>query len=307
MAEDQENPDATALGYQTKLMSFDTIIYLFVLNDILFPFYVADKKLQKDKITFLESIQAIKELEEDIESLYSTTDDYGKWLTQFKTSYEKFKQWNGIDICVKTKVNFKPIYEKLQGFKVYLLNQIKDRYSQFEESKVYEILDLEALQKEKEEWKTKRFSYKIDEMKDLVKFYNQGVPFERRISEKVALDEWSLLLAHLLKTGPKPNLVLYKEIENLDICPILVKILEYYLTIPTSNAIIERGFSLMNNLKTDVRNSMKDKLLDSLLSIRFNGLNPSNISFDCQFIAEAESNWKSQKKRRFLADMKESI
>jgi hypothetical protein len=45
MAEDQENPDATALGYQTKLMSFDTIIYLFVLNDILFPFYVADKKL----------------------------------------------------------------------------------------------------------------------------------------------------------------------------------------------------------------------------------------------------------------------
>ena len=44
------------------------------------------------------------------------------------------------------------------------------------------------------------------------------------------------------------------------------------LTLPSSNAIVERGFSIMNSIKNKIRNRMLLILLDSLLRIRLHFL-----------------------------------
>ena len=67
-----------------------------------------------------------------------------------------------------------------------------------------------------------------------------------------------------------------------------------------SNAIVERGFSLMNLIKTDQRSRMLDDLLDSYLAIKFNGPDPKEMSFSFNFYLDAQEHWRNQKKRFYV-------
>jgi hypothetical protein len=42
------------------------------------------------------------------------------------------------------------------------------------------------------------------------------------------------------------------------------------LTLPISNAVVERAFSIMNLTKTKLRNKMQTEMLNSLLTIKIN-------------------------------------
>jgi len=86
----------------------------------------------------------------------------------------------------------------------------------------------------------------------------------------------------------------------LDLRENFVKIIRFYLAIPISNAPLERGFSLMNLVKNDLRNRMNDDLLGALTAIKFNGTDPRNIPFDSKVFTDAEEHWKNAKGRRFV-------
>jgi len=45
---------------------------------------------------------------------------------------------------------------------------------------------------------------------------------------------------------------------------------------------------------------MNDDLLNSLLSIKFNGEDPNIINQDLEFIEEVENHWKEKKTRYYL-------
>jgi hypothetical protein len=42
------------------------------------------------------------------------------------------------------------------------------------------------------------------------------------------------------------------------------------LTLPISNAVVKRAFSIMNLIKTKLRNKMQTEMLNSLLTIKIN-------------------------------------
>ena len=75
-----------------------------------------------------------------------------------------------------------------------------------------------------------------------------------------------------------------------------LKLIKFYLIYPVSNASVERGFSLMNLIKDDIRSLMHDDLLDASLAIKYNGLDPKKIPMDSEIFIEAEDIWKSKKK-----------
>src|SRR6476469_9422312 len=55
-------------------------------------------------------------------------------------------------------------------------------------------------------------------------------------------------------------------------CPVTLKPLEDCLkTLPCSTAECERGFSIMNNILTDLRSSLSIKHVESLMFIKLNG------------------------------------
>lgn len=53
-------------------------------------------------------------------------------------------------------------------------------------------------------------------------------------------------------------------------CPNLLKVVEYVLSVPGTSSPVERIFSIMNNIWTDSRNSLKESTVRALLYIKIN-------------------------------------
>jgi len=72
------------------------------------------------------------------------------------------------------------------------------------------------------------------------------------------------------------------------LCPCLLELAEVCLSLPVSNAWPERGASAIKRLKTRLRSSLKNDMLDALLQVSINGPEVN----DCQpLIAAAVKEW----------------
>ena len=80
-----------------------------------------------------------------------------------------------------------------------------------------------------------------------------------------------------------------------------LKLIQFYLVHPVSTAVVERGFSLMNLIKSDIRSLIHYDLLDSSLAIKYNGLDPKTIPTDSPMFLEAEEVWRGKKNRKFCS------
>jgi hypothetical protein len=77
--------------------------------------------------------------------------------------------------------------------------------------------------------------------------------------------------------------------------PLFSKIASIALTLPVTNADSERGFSVMNRVKTVLRNRLTVSSLDSLLRISIEG--PERTYFDFE---RAVTLWGSKRHRRIF-------
>lgn len=73
----------------------------------------------------------------------------------------------------------------------------------------------------------------------------------------------------------------------------IIRIVLFYRALPASTAICERGFSLLNNIKTEKRNKLNTQTTDMLLRIKLHG--PSANEFDPN--AAIEMWWNSSIRR----------
>ena len=79
----------------------------------------------------------------------------------------------------------------------------------------------------------------------------------------------------------------------MEVADSMVKIIKFYLVHPVSNACVERSFSIMNLIKTDVRSRMLDDLLDTPMAIKYKGPDSIKIELDAELFQEAEECWKN--------------
>ena len=113
----------------------------------------------------------------------------------------------------------------------------------------------------------------------LVKYYNKHVPEDQKVSEKAVLEEWQVVKGFLMEQeDSKSNLE-----HTLCNAEQVLRMIKMYLCHPTSNAAVERGFSLMNNIKSHMRTRMNDDLPDASLAVKFNGADPNSMSTDSTF------------------------
>ena len=297
----EDEDDAAALGYFIKLTDFSLLSTLLFMNDILLPFFKADKLLQENMLSVTQGLDRLNKLKTEIDFMYTEDDDYGFWLGSFKKEFEEKNTFQGIEIQKNGNISFESIRSKLLDYKKKLLEFLTVRLKLFEEYAVFKVLDFKLLNDKKEDWRKDRNNYKDNEVIDLLKFYNNHVPPQETINEKILLEEWFSIKAYLVHSCiHASNEEIYKEICYLDLAENFIKIIRFYLTIPISNAPIERGFSLMNLIKDEVRSRMNDDLLGALLAIKFNGTNPQSIPYDSKFFQETEEHWRNAKVRRFI-------
>ena len=156
-----------------------------------------------------------------------------------------------------------------------------------------------SLTKVKAEWKPQRYEFRNQEILELFNYYKSYVKNEESTNKHI-LEQWMVVKSYLLNTCDKTsNIEIYRDINRLELAPILIKIIQFHFALPVSNASVERCFSYMNLIKTLKRNSMNDDLLDSSLAIKYNGTEPKDTPFDDKLFFDAEEYWKKQKKRRY--------
>ena len=79
----------------------------------------------------------------------------------------------------------------------------------------------------------------------------------------------------------------------------LWKLVQILLVLPLNTAACERGFSLMNIVKTDRRNRLSDELLDQLMVISLHAKYTSSEGDEAELISAASKLWHSKKQRYF--------
>ena len=80
--------------------------------------------------------------------------------------------------------------------------------------------------------------------------------------------------------------------------PHLWKLVQILLVLPLNTAACERGFSLMNIVKTDRRNRLSDELLDQLMVVSLLAAKKTEQE-ETKIVCEAIKLWHSKKKRYF--------
>ena len=75
---------------------------------------------------------------------------------------------------------------------------------------------------------------------------------------------------------------------NIDLCPATLKIILKMMTISPNSSYVERMFSQMKAIKTQLRNRLSDGLLEKLVKIKMGG--PSKEDFDYKIFCKKHFN-----------------
>lgn len=169
------------------------------------------------------------------------------------------------------------------GFKEYGLSDIDVLGEHF-----YQEFDEKDIMKDELSCEWAKFKYNLLELKKQIP--PAEITQRKTLCKSKTPTEWTLEYMMKMKTT-------YQHL-----CPSLLKLAEICLSMPVSNAWPERGASAVKRIKTRLRSSLKNDMLESLLHISINGPRPS----DCQdLVKEATQQWLA-KPRRKLAKQADS-
>lgn len=123
------------------------------------------------------------------------------------------------------------------------------------------------------------------------------------------LREWQSMAAVRSGTSTPTEWVLQRlaSMRNtyIRVYPKLYFIAEVCAAMPVSNAWPERGVSTMRRVKTRLRSSLKNDMLEALMHVSINGP-PASSTQDKEIISQAVKRWKDVKTRRRLSKCRTS-
>ena len=79
--------------------------------------------------------------------------------------------------------------------------------------------------------------------------------------------------------------------------PNIRQLLKFYILVPMSEAVVERGFSKMKLILTEKRTRLDNESLDALMRISFN-----NVALDQEAVQKIVTLWKRERPRRIFSD-----
>lgn len=256
-------------GHLNKLKSVQMMRFISFMVDLTHILSNVSKTFQKNDISVEEckvSIDATKNL---IKSLIEKT---GKEEQKFESNLTETFEYKTTKLSCKND----DIRNVRSAICSKIIFQINTRYADFFESKIlknYHIFDAINLPKNEHDL----FSYGTEELQEIL----QDLPSTVKSSIKdndVDADYMFWKLWAKNKTGRFSEMwdrfiaeCIADDSSDFAKCQGLIKIILMYRVLPVSTAICERGFSLLNNIKTDKRNSLSVETTDLLMRIKLHG------------------------------------
>lgn len=292
----EESPDA--LGLLSVLQDQSTIFILHSLEPILEVLSILSKSIQTKNADFHQlekSLQAallrLEELKninlEEYKNIFEIVDKIDIYSSsnshQNHTTRSKLK---------KNEVNLEDLFNnKVVKFIDNIISNISARF----ESNVLQFLNCFHIFDVSEV--TDEENYGVQE----IKLIQQQYPID---FDNTLLNEWKVFRKYLFtqkKQGTSNNLTQRQQCINLvkkgmikEMYPQLSLAAEIFLCAPISTATVERDFSTMNRILTDLRNRLTTEHLESLMRISIEGSTSLNYDLKSLII----DRWKSKKLRK---------
>lgn len=294
--------DATACGLLTQTRCHKFIGALYMLKEVLAPLAVLSKTLQQGELSFAGLPPAVSYCLAKVDDVLKRKDVILATLSDDLAENGKFGL-AGIQI---TEASTTFLGGLLTTYVAKLKENISARFPSLPLVQAFSIFDLQRLPaKEATDFKT----YGVNHVATLADHF--GVT--EYVDVEALKSEWEhfKFVAQDLKTecpmtttpqpGNTPTEWLLTKLCSISsfkaMFPNLVKLATVAQTLPVTNAWPERGASALKRIKTRLRNSLKDDMLESLLQIAING--PA-VSQAKDVVEQAVGLWLQEKQRRKL-------
>ena len=294
--------DATACGLLTQTRCHKFIGAIYILKEVLAPLAVLSKTLQQGELSFAGLPPAVSYCLAKLDDVLKRKDVILATLSDDLAENGKFGL-AGIQI---TEASTTFLGGLLTTYVAKLKENISARFPSLPLVQAFSIFDLQRLPaKEATDFKT----YGVNHVATLSDHF--GVT--EYVDVEALKSEWEhfKFVAQDLKTecpmtttpqpGNTPTEWLLTKLCGISsfkaMFPNLMKLATVAQTLPVTNAWPERGASALKRIKTRLRNSLKDDMLESLLQIAING--PS-VSQAKDVVEQAVGLWLQEKQRRKL-------
>lgn len=292
-----------ALGYVKFIKQPKFLFYLFYLQDLVAVLRPLSLKFQQDELLVCEIPRLVSKAIDQIESLSVTR---GQNVERLMSSL-KLHPERSYDLMFKDVIldkpegrRVEPIEHTPEGYDKYFSKACLDRiveltsdyltirYNAFNETPLNEMVKLFNFKEWPLSFKDKRWG--IGEMNTLTEYClthnwitaeeaamcrRQWIPFRNQVS-KFRKDKIIDVYSNMLLENDK-------DFEGINV------LLDIMMTISSSTAACERGFSCMNRQKTSLRTTLSHSSLDDTMRIGIDG--PEISKFNAPFHV---SSWEKQ-------------
>ena len=263
--------DATADGLLKKLKSPDWIAALYILTDVLPVLSLLSRTFQQGSINFSQIQPSIEITVASLEAI----PEQNKALSRLKSDFGEGGRFHFLssDISVTERV-----LERASTMQAkYVTKLVENIHNRFDSDamsvvsafKIFNPMDLPS--KESEKWA----DYGLAEVKTLAQhFFPPNKMFDQVTAEFRLLKYHMQTFVSNAKNASSTEICLSTLLGNsayTKLMPAIVQIAEVALSMPVSNAWPERGASTVKQIKTRLRGSLENRMLNSLMHISING------------------------------------
>ncbi|XP_047141282.1 E3 SUMO-protein ligase KIAA1586-like [Hydra vulgaris] len=263
-------------GYHKKWIHARMPLYIALFIEILAPAKMLSKCFQSDEIDVLASSGFVQQAKSHLNRIQKTKFINLPTVKRFLAKVtEKEGKFYFQGVALNDFVNAKHLVKKSKSIHIELVtNSIIERLETSDT--ITDMYGTKVLNTEGWLQSIENETFLDEGIENLFDFYRaplRHAGFAGTVND--VLDAWHSLVNYTVKylaphnTGYRKlwHQIFSSSMKN-EWVPVLL-IVELSFTLPVSNAKVERLFSLMNRLKTDTRNSLKEKRLENLIRVSF--------------------------------------
>nr|XP_006115242.1 uncharacterized protein LOC102444032 isoform X1 [Pelodiscus sinensis] len=285
-----ENNDPIAKYCLNKLSDTNYRITLMALNDVLHELAELTKCFQKSSLTTVEAVHLARDQIRKMRGQYlGETVFWSNSVKHLIGSRTRGEQFSG---------------ETILNFVSLLCDHLNKRFPEKElnEWAAFDFASLSS-QQNSHEFGSENIVKLVDKYRKILDLSRVTLSAENTMEEEEEEEEFIvnqykdykriISEKHEAKLLTNFQEMVSFSLQNAEHYSIISQLVDICATFQASSADCERGFSLMNNIKTKMRSRLKEAHLDMLMRIKFHTANAGEINLDTVY-----NHWKSGRDRR---------
>ena len=298
--------DPTAKGLYKYIRNYKFIVFTHFLCDILGDLSFLSRFFQHDHIDFSQVQSVVEGTIANIQDTYLSGEVRGEHLMEIMEKVKNPLIFEDHEIIVKPSDEHK-CFESMRQFAEMIVANLVERFPSLPIWSSFKVFDPSSYPTTVSSMR--RFG-QVDvdiliEHFGTLKVSNEG-DCNPIIDRSAFLREWPIFKRSVFDNyrGLTFKELAFEIIVNrVRSFPVIAKLLQFILVLPTSSVACERGFSTHNRIRTRFRQQINEKTINSLMQISANGPDdPHHFNF-----SKALHQWKASRRRQIYSSVQDKV